>query len=391
MIIHYLSASRLKTYLQCSEKYFQTYENKVKSDAVHLRFGTMIHKVFERWFQEDKDIRNIYEEEWRKADVVDPQYYKDGIEIVEKFVTYTDKNKILSLGFEVPFAINIEDDIVLDVSNVDFNDGEQAKAFLKKLEEDEKPYIFGFIDRIDFDPDSDTLYIIDYKTSRVPLDKEAAKTDEQLSMYALVAKYLYPEYENVVLQLQYVRFGDFLSTTRTEEELKVFKQWLINMYYIILNDASPKPTVNNYCGWCDSRHGCVGYQEIVKGELEDFNIEEIENLDEELSKISLKIKILDGRKKEIEDRLKEILRDRDNEPINVNGTIISLKNNKRTNYDVGTVINLFPDKFDSLLTVKKGEVDKLAKGNEEVQKILFETAEHYYISPQLTKKKEKNN
>src|SRR5437764_14831402 len=130
MIIHYLSASRLKKYLQCTQAYHEAYENKVRSDAIHLRFGTMIHTVFERWFQEDKDIRDIYEEEWRNADVVDLQFYKDGIEIIENFTTYTDKNSIISLGFELPFAINIEDDIVVDTTGVDFSDREQAKEFL---------------------------------------------------------------------------------------------------------------------------------------------------------------------------------------------------------------------------------------------------------------------
>src|SRR5690606_7169291 len=147
MIIHYLSASRLKTYMQCTEKYHQTYEKGVKSDAVHLRFGTMVHKVLERWFQEDKDILDIYEEEWRQHDVVDPQYYKEGIEIVKNFSDRTDKDSTVSIGFELPFAIDIENNIVVDLNGIDFDNPEEAKEFLKKLEEDDNPYIFGFIDR----------------------------------------------------------------------------------------------------------------------------------------------------------------------------------------------------------------------------------------------------
>lgn len=392
MIIHYLSASRLKKYLQCTEAYHQAYENKVRSDAVHLRFGTMIHTVFERWFQEDKDIREIYEEEWRNADVVDLQYYKDGIEIVENFTTYTDKNTIISLGFEIPFAINIEDDIIVDISGVDFSNSEESRKFLKTLEEDDKPYIFGFIDRIDFNPDNDTLYIVDYKTSRIALTRDEADTDEQLSMYALVASYLYPEYENVVLQLQYVRLGDFVSSYRTAEDLEIFKAWLIHMYYQIKNDVSPKPTLNKYCGWCDARHECPAYQALINvddGKSEVEKLAELEDLDTQLEKINAYIKILYGRKGEIEATFKEELKKTDNSPIKVNGGERYVTNNSRKKYDVSTVITAFPDKFDRLLSVNKGDVDKLAKGNEDIQQMLDETAETYYIAPTLRKKKVK--
>jgi hypothetical protein len=392
MIIHYLSASRLKKYLQCSEAYHQAYENKVRSDAVHLRFGTMIHSVFERWFQEDKDIREIYEEEWRNADVVDLQYYKDGIDIVENFTTYTDKNSIISLGFEVPFAINIEDDIIVDISGVDFSNGEESKKFLKTLEEDDKPYIFGFIDRIDFNPDNDTLYIVDYKTSRIALSKEEADVDEQLSMYALVASYLFPEYENVVLQLQYVRLGDFVSSYRTAEDLETFKAWLIHMYYQIKNDVSPKPTLNKYCGWCDARTTCSAYQELINvddGKSEVEKLAELQDLDTQLENINTYIKILYGRKGEIEATFKDELKKTDNSPIKVNGGERYVTNNMRKKYDVSTVITAFPDKFDRLLSVNKGDVDKLAKGNDDIQQMLDETAETYYIAPTLRKKKVK--
>lgn len=392
MIIHYLSASRLKTYLQCSEKYFQTYENHVRSDAVHLRFGTMIHKVFERWFQEDKDIREIFEEEWRQSDVVDLQYYKDGIEIVENFQEDNDKNSIMAIGFEVPFAINIEDDIAVNLDDVDFGNIDEVRALLKKLEEDDKPYIYGFIDRIDIMEDG-SLKIRDYKTSRVAITKAEADVDEQLSMYALVAKYLYPEFENVILELDYVRLQERVSSFRTDGELATFKDWLIHMYHQIKNDVSPLATINKYCGWCDARHGCVAYQELTNvedGESEIEKLKEFEDLDTQLEKINAYIKVLYGRKGEIEEAFKSELKKTDNAPIKVNGGERYVTNNKRKSYDVSTVITAFPENFDRLLSVNKGDVDKLAKGNDEIQQMLDETAETYFIAPTLRRKKVKD-
>lgn len=389
MIIHYLSASRLKTYLQCTEKYHQAYENKVRSDAVHLRFGTMMHTVFERWFQEEKDILEIYEEEWRKSDVVDPEYYKDGLDIAERFAEDNDRDNTTSLGFEQVFAIDIANDIVVDTSKIDFSDLKQMRAFLKKLEEDDTPYIYGFIDRIDYDVEKDVLRIVDYKTSRVAISKDESDKDEQLSMYALVASYLYPEYENVELILDYVRLGERVRTTRTELELDIFKDWLIGMYYIIKNDVSPVATVNKFCGFCDSRKNCTGYQEVIKGEADDTEIQELdyEELDGELEKINTHIKILTGRKKEIEEAFKEKLKETDNAPIQVGDSKRYVTNNMRMSYDVNTVISLFPENYESLVSVKKSDVDKLAKGNTEALKALDETAEKYFISPTLRKKK----
>src|SRR5205085_1007587 len=173
MIIHYLSASRIKKYLTCAEDYHQSYELKVKGDAVHLKFGTLIHSVFERYFQEDTNIQDIYQDEWNKADIADPEFFKDGFDILENFLSINDRES-LSLGFERAFAIDIESGKIFDTENVDFSNPDEARAFLKGLEGTEAPIIFGFIDRLEYDADNDMLKIIDYKTSRIPLTQQEA-------------------------------------------------------------------------------------------------------------------------------------------------------------------------------------------------------------------------
>jgi hypothetical protein len=163
------------------------------------------------------------------------------------------------------------------------------------------------------------------------------------------------------------------------------------MYYQIKNDVSPKATLNKYCGWCDARQSCTAYQELIHGEHNDPDVKalEFEQLDTELEKVNAYLKILDGRKKEIEARFKEELKSTDNAPIRTSRGEYTVRNNARKSYDVSTVITAFPNDFDKLLKVSKGDVDKLAKGNEEIQAMLDETAETYYISPTLTKKKVK--
>jgi hypothetical protein len=114
-----------------------------------------------------------------------------------------------------------------------------------------------------------------------------------------------------------------------------------------------------------------------------------EEMDTQLEKVNAFIKFLAGRKDEIEKKFKEDLRNSDNSPINVGSHERYVTNNARINYDISTVISLFPEEFEKLLSVKKAEVDKLAKGNPDIQQLLEETGERYYISPTLRKKKSK--
>jgi hypothetical protein len=212
-------------------------------------------------------------------------------------------------------------------------------------------------------------------------------------MYALVASILFPEYANVSLELHYVRHGVEMRTRRSAEENELFRNWLLSMYQKIKTDNSPEAKLNRYCGWCDARFGCKGYLELVNGEADpDFDVDKIdfEQMDAELERINIHMKILDGRKKELEGKFKEALKNSDNAPINVGGAERYVTANVRTSYDPFTVINVFDvDQLPDLLTVNKSAVDKLIKGQPELERALGETATQHFIAPTLRKKKTK--
>lgn len=392
MIIHTMSASRLKTYSQCPEKYHQTYENGVKGGAIHLTFGTLVHSTFERWFEEDKDITEIYQEEWDKANIVEPDFFRDGFSIIENFQVMNDKDQYATLGLELPFAIDIASGKIFDTDGVDWDSRDAVKAFMKTLEEEDAPIIFGFIDRVAYDPINDYLRIIDYKTSRVALSQDEADSDIQLSMYALVASYMFPEYGRVMEELQYVRLGVPVRTSRTPRELETFREWLISVFYKIKNDTTHHATLNKYCGWCDAKAGCVAYQELINGEADPFftlDGMDDDELDEQLERINIHLKILDGRKKEIEGYMKEVLKRSDNSPMSVRGGERYLTNNMRTSYDPATVMRLFPDYAHELMSVNKSKVDEIAKGNRAYMEELEGTSNKSFTAPTLRKKKTK--
>jgi hypothetical protein len=237
--------------------------------------------------------------------------------------------------------------------------------------------------------DNDMLKIIDYKTSRIPLTQQEADEDVQLSMYALVAQYLFPEYRRVVSELQYVRTGIPVRTYRTVDQLETFREWLVGIYYKIKNDTAHPATINKYCGWCDAKAGCVAYQELVNGEPEDISLEGMtdEEMDAQLEKLAIHIKVLEGRKKELEVTFKDKLKATDNRGIQTSTGERYLTTNSRVSYDVNTILKLFPDQAHTLLSANKTEVDKLAKGNPDVISQLTQTGNKYFISPTLRKKK----
>jgi hypothetical protein len=388
MILHYLSASRIKSYIQCPENYYQSYEMKVKGEAIHLTFGTLIHSVFERWFQEEIDIAEIYQEEWDNANIVDPDFYRDGFDILENFMKINDRDG-LSLGFEHAFAIDIHSGKIYSTDHVDFSNRDEAKAFLDGLQNEDAPIIFGFIDRIAYDMDNDMLKIVDYKTSRIALTQQEADDDVQLSMYALVASYIYPEYPRVVSELQYVRLGAPVRTYRTAEQLESFREWLISVYYKIKNDTTHAATINKYCGWCASKGVCVAYQELINSDPEDINLDGMsdDEMDTQLEKLAIHIKILEGRKKEIETTFKDKLKRSDNAPIYTNNGERFLTPNMRTYYDVGSIIEIFPNDYHNLLSVSKGEVDKIVGKNSELKQALESRATKEIQSYTLRKRK----
>jgi hypothetical protein len=351
-----------------------------------------MHSVFERYYQENTDIQQIYDEEWLRADIADPEFYRDGFEIIENFLRMNDKDQYATIGLELPFAIDIQSGKIYDTDAVDWSSKDGFRGFLKTLEEADAPIIFGYIDRVEYDMDNDLLRIVDYKTSRMAISQDEADTDLQLSMYDLVAHYLFPEYGRVLQELQYVRLGTPVRTSRTQDERETFQKWLISIFYKIRDDKTHTATLNKYCGWCDAKAGCSAYKELINGEADPFfTLDGMtdDELDEQLEKINIHAKILDGRKKEIEGYMKEVLKRSDNAPMNVNGGHRYLTNNMRTAYNPETVLRLFPEEASRLLTVKKEEVDKLAKGNRAFIEELEGSANKSFTAPTLRKKKSK--
>jgi hypothetical protein len=89
---------------------------------------------------------------------------------------------------------------------------------------------------------------------------------------------------------------------------------------------------------------------------------------------------MDAKKKAIEDYVSEVKKWVTNELLDSGQTVVKVGSyqlnvitNSRLTFDALTVATVFPDKLDKVLTVKKGEVDKLMKDLDVNEKALLMT------------------
>ena len=129
--------------------------------------------------------------------------------------------------------------------------------------------------------DPKTLLIVDYKTSKTVPDGDKLRSDIQLSMYNLVARQLYPQYDNVILCLDMLRKDELVYTYRTEEELNAFEAYLkvIHTQMSSIKEEDVFPSLNTLCGWCDYCNICEKYKEMCSND--SFNFLEASSLDDD--------------------------------------------------------------------------------------------------------------
>lgn len=336
-------------------------------EADHLVFGTIIHEVLERYHRDPtKDIIEIFNEVWIKYPCTNLDYYREGNEMLKEYL-------IEPSYHENPIARDSKGELLLE------------RYFKFPLDKKGKVIASGVIDRIDH-IDSTTCEIIDYKTSRMPYTKEELDKDEQLSLYALALPYVAPQYEKAKLSVIFLRFKK-LTTERTPEELELVRDFYINLFHQIRLNDNPQPKLNPYCGWCPIRNkGCPLYKELTQdeklllGDVPDAPRQLVEQLDS----VKAKIKILEDRRYELEEALKNLIQGAGSDYIEMGSKKVYLKPRSRSFYPFEAVKEVLGEaKAESLASISKAEVDKLIRRNESAKEYLEAKKIEYYTKPQL--------
>ncbi len=310
----HLSVSRLKRFEQCPRSFEQHYVLKVKPpeglETIALDFGTMLHEALESLFKwvvaeeysgrlpEDM-LLEFYRTAWTKSGLSGAPLYQEGLSILRAYIrNHPDVDAYRILGLETEFNLSI---------------GEFT--------------VNGYIDRVD-KVDDETVAIIDYKSNRVLFTKEEIDVDLQMSIYALAARELWPWAKKVQFVFHMLRHGIPLVTERTVEQLEDAASYVLATgrqsetgLDITAHDApedAPRvyaypPKLNSNCAYCDHRYTCDAYKDAL-ARLDPIVVatpEALEDVARLREKIFIAIKILEGKKRELEAPIRAALENAD--------------------------------------------------------------------------------
>jgi RecB family exonuclease len=363
-----LSASSIKTFLQCALKYYYRYEDKKPRGGrtAPLAFGSAVHEALE----------SMHGEVSKSGVAPDEAMYE---KVLNVFMDSATKNNLDDMAL-------FEEGRNMLISRLDNVDPEENVVGLELRFELETPNGTPFLGSIDklIELDPETIVIIDYKTSRTALTQQEADTDIQLSMYDYAVSRLYPQYKTIISALDYLRLSDVV-THRTPEQRKMFEAFLDSVYKNILETEKEdvEANINTFCPWCDARPFCPKYKELVTepdlvlaplGELKDEDFVTAWDVT-----MSAK-RIVDYRQRELKSDAAE--RMKNSTKIISNGREIYRTQQSRMSYDPRTVFQIVgQEQYVRMSNVNKSSVDKFSRDNPQHSKELEDKASFSFMSP----------
>jgi len=376
-----LSASRISTFLSCKLKYwFQYIEKIIKLDKEVFIFGNVVHNTLEfagglfiknknKFLKKDyKKIYDFYNTVSIELGLEDPELCKEGKGLVEKrLADFMDGRAVI--GLETKFGFKKEDELILD-NGVS---------------------LIGAIDKVE-ELNATTVLIVDYKTSKTAPTQEQLNVDVQLSIYDLVAKKLWPGYENVLLSLDLLKH-DKIYTYRTDEQRESFMDYLkeIHTQMSKLTEETAKPKLNIFCAWCDFKDICPAYKKVIEAEEEvipaymNMNDKELVDL---WTNLKSKSQILSRKEKDIAEILKARLKNNVRNELNSDDVVVYTRQNRMSYYDVNNVAKYIPKHdFKKVVKVNNAMLTAYLNKNAALKEVIDGTVQNSYTKPFLSTRK----
>jgi len=361
-----LSATRMSMFLQCKWKYWCNYVLHLpKKSNASFKLGLAVHESLavagEIWQLKEKftsgdikKIKNMYNKVAAREGIEDTSIYSDGLSMVMSRVNNFANGKILTV--EDRFRVSTNEGVML----------------------------IGAMDKVEALSDS-TILVTDYKTSKYFETAGELKSDIQLSIYDVVANLKYPEYERIVLSLDYLR-GDPVYTYRTEQERQEFSEYMLAVYkeMIKLKKEDAAPTLNDMCNWCDFTDNCTAYQEalssksFIKKKPDEYNDEELvrEYLD-----IKSKKRIIDNRERKLKEYILKKIQSNGENLVGQNKELY-VRQNSSTSYDPKSVYEAVGlREFLKLVSINKKSTDLYMDKNPSIKSQIISNASKRYTSP----------
>lgn len=254
--------------------------------------------------------------------------------------------------------------------------------------------LIGAIDKVE-EVDTDTLLIVDYKTSKTNPTPDQLKSDLQLSIYDYVASKLYPDHKRIILALDMLK-DELLYTYRTKDERAEFEEYLneVHKQMTDLKAGDVKASLNMFCPWCDYKDYCSEYKKACEKTNYDFlpvMQYDDQQLLEEWKSVRDTKRILETRERELGMVIMEKIKD-NAENLAGDEEEIYIRQNSRTTYDPNIVFNLIPpEDLHKVVTLNKKAVEEYIDDNPSIKKDVLRASTTNYTSPFLATKKSKKN
>ncbi len=381
MSIVKISATRINVFLECKKRYWFQYKKRYpKLSNPSFKLGNACHGSLEfagkRWMvneeltKEDmKDVLTKYDELSVAEGIEEYGVHVTGRELVKNRVSnFMSGTKILALEKKFGF----------------YDDGD---IFINDIP------LIGAIDKVE-EIDSDTIMIVDYKTSKTAPTPDQMRDDMQLSLYDLVARKLWPGYETVILCLDLLKSG-MQYTYRTDEDREIFLLYLEKVHQAMteFQEKDAKPSLNIFCPWCDYRDYCDAYKKAC--DKDNYNFETSTDFsDDELiaewSKVRVTQKVLSSRERVLSMIITEKIKRR-SDSLKGEDSEVYIRQNARTTYDtLGVFNNVEPEVFVKLVSgINKRALDNYISDNPGLRKKMSAVSTTNYSAPFLASKKSK--
>lgn len=231
------------------------------TEGVEAFVGKRVHEALEKLYKDLKytklntleELLQFYEAEWEKTWHANIRIVREGITpghffalgkqcIVDYYKRYHPFTQAKTLG--------LEDRIEM------------------KLTEGDKTYsLIGFIDRLAWDPATETYEIHDYKTGSSALTQEEADQDRQLALYHLGILQRWPDAKKVKLIWHFLALDKEVSSSRTVDDLKSLEAEVISAIHKIEDEQKAgrwEVRTSALCGWCEYKPICPAFKHPVE-------------------------------------------------------------------------------------------------------------------------------
>jgi putative RecB family exonuclease len=245
------SISRIGTFEDCRLRYKYQYVDRLKADkeTIEAFMGSRAHEA----------LAELYG--FVKNGVIKPREW-----LLARYDDLWDKN--LTPAVKVVRSDYTEDDYrrkgrkCLDDYYGEYAPFDQAKVVATEKEisfelkdGNDKISFRGIIDRLDWNDKEKIYEIHDYKTSGSLPAQTDADTDDQLGLYHIGVRSLWPDIDRVKLIWHYLLFNKRIESSRTQEKLAELEKAMILKVKEIEACADFPPKRSALCDWC-------GFQDI---------------------------------------------------------------------------------------------------------------------------------